>query len=178
MEDLLGFNSQRQRTALRLRLPKLSEPHQEGASSISLPGGTVGWLWNLRLDRCWQVQVRPTACSRRRHAGTSPRCTCQGLRPLTPGQVHYACGTSELRRPPGRLGTPSSRPELYATLNVTERESPRAGRKPPYIHGGFSPPIRHFFPRTSDRTGWYLRSDFQFSVGPMVRTYTTNVPTL
>ena len=32
----------------------------------------------------------------------------------------------------------------------------------------------HFFSRTSDRTGWYLRSDFQFSVGPMVRTYTMN----
>ena len=46
------------------------------------------------------------------------------------------------------------------------------------IHTGFFPPIRHIFPRTSDRTSWYPRSDFQFSVGPMVRTYTTNVTTL
>ena len=54
-------------------------------------------------------------------------------------------------------------------------------RRPPQlsdIHTGFFPPIRHFFPRTSDRTGWYPRSDFHFSVGPMVRTYTTNIPTL
>ena len=33
--------------------------------------------------------------------------------------------------PLGRLGLPSSRPELYATLLATERENPRAGRKSP-----------------------------------------------
>ena len=84
--------------------------------SISLPVGTAGWLWNLWLERCGQAQARSTACSRRRHAGTSPRCTRQGLRPLAPGQVHYACGTSDLLRLPGRPGLPYSRPELYATL--------------------------------------------------------------
>ena len=35
--------------------PKPSGPHQEGASSISLPVGTAGWLWNLWLDRCGQA---------------------------------------------------------------------------------------------------------------------------
>jgi hypothetical protein len=37
---------------------------------------------------------------------------------------------------------------------------------------------RHFFPHDSICTGWYLRSGFWFSVGPSVRTYTTNVPIL
>jgi hypothetical protein len=42
----------------------------------------------------------------------------------------------------------------------------------------FSSGKHHFSPRISDSTGWYLQSGFQFSVGPTVRTYTTNVPTL
>jgi hypothetical protein len=42
----------------------------------------------------------------------------------------------------------------------------------------FSPGNGHFFASYSTCTGWYLRSCFWFSVGPTVRTYTMNVPTL
>ena len=87
-------------------------PRRSGGVALEL---AAGW--------CGQGQFRPTASSRRRHAGTSPRWKRQGLRPLAPGQTHYACGNLELLRPPGRLGLPSSRPELYATLLATHRRA-------------------------------------------------------
>ena len=70
------------------------------------------------------------------------------------------------------------RPRRQGPCRWTGAEEERPWGTGVHIHAGFFPPIRHFFPRTSDRTGWYPRSYFQFSVGPMVRTYTRNVPTL
>ena len=48
-----GSVSDAQPRACVIRCPnKLPTPdtHHEGASSISRPGGTAGWLWNFRLD--------------------------------------------------------------------------------------------------------------------------------
>ena len=46
-----------------------------------------------------------------------------------------------------------------------------------YIHTPFFPAKRQFFPCDLFRIDSYLRSGFWFSVGPTVRSYTTNVPT-
>ncbi len=64
--------------------------------------------------------------------------------------------------------------------NPAGRRGPEQGRRgPTHIHTPSPPGIRHFHPRISDHTGWYLQYDFQFSVRPTVLcTYTTNVPTL
>ena len=48
----------------------------------------------------------------------------------------------------------------------------------PDIHTAFLTAIRHFSHGVSIRAFSFLRSDIQFSVGPTVRTYTMNVPTL
>ncbi len=61
-------------------------------------------------------------------------------------------------------------------LSVSQRRKWQVAT--PYIHTTFPSAIRHFFPCISDSTGWYLRSDFQFLVGPTVRSYNTNVLTL
>ena len=46
------------------------------------------------------------------------------------------------------------------------------------IHTAFLTAKRHFSHGVSNRAFSFLRSDIQFSVGPTVRTYSTNVPTL
>ena len=46
------------------------------------------------------------------------------------------------------------------------------------IHTAFLTAMRQFSHGVSNRAFSFLRSDIQFSVGPTVRSYTTNVPTL
>ena len=48
-----GSVSDAQPRACVIRCPNklpIPDTHHEGASSISRPGGTAGWLWNFRLD--------------------------------------------------------------------------------------------------------------------------------
>ena len=61
--DIMGFNSPGQSTH---KPPSLAAA---SASSISRPGGTVGWLWNLRSE--WTTR-RPSYPSSTRTLSTSP----------------------------------------------------------------------------------------------------------
>ena len=72
--------------------------------------------------------------------------------------------------PPAAAAAPSQAPAAGA--------SPAKQAKNRDMHTAFFTAMRQFSHGVSNRAFSFLRSDFQFSVGPTVRSYTTNVPTL
>jgi hypothetical protein len=127
--DIMGFNSPGQSTH---KPPSLAAA---SASSISRPGGTVGWLWNLRseVDNVETVvpkQYPDSLRAQRLSAQTGPGPTC-GKRTTRNGGLELAKRATDPRvvlpqRRPSARKVPRSGP----TSLPRNDEHPRLGPAP------------------------------------------------